>query len=69
MNLHKSFFSLQDLSESGWQQMCIHLPHGFNTLFEEVEITVACQVTWPNHVTIETPKLLHLRTNEKWIHQ
>lgn len=44
--------------------MNTHLPHGFDTLLEEVEVTVARQVTWPDHVTIETPELLHLRKNE-----
>ena len=36
------------------------LPHGFNTLFEQVEVTMACHVAWPDHVTIKTPELLHL---------
>lgn len=25
-----------------------------------MEITMAGQITWPDHVTIETPELLHL---------
>lgn len=45
--------------------MKTHLPHGFNTLFEQVEVTVACQVAWPDHVTIETPELFHLEKDEK----
>lgn len=50
-------------------QMSTYLPHGFNTLFEEVEVTMACQVTWPDHVTIETPELLHLEKDKKCLYQ
>lgn len=37
-----------------------HLPHGFNAFFEEVEVTMTCQIARSDHVTIETPELLHL---------
>lgn len=40
------------------------LPHGFNALLEEVKVTMACQVTGTDHVTIETPELLHLSTDK-----
>lgn len=46
-----------------------HLPHGFNTLLEEVEVTMARQIAWPDHVTIETPELLHLEKKKKCLHQ
>lgn len=42
-----------------------HLPHGFNTLLEKVEVTVSCQVAGPYHVTIETPELFNLVRNER----
>lgn len=47
-----------------YYKMNTHLPHGFNTLLEEVEVTMACHVAWPDHVTIETPELLHLGKDE-----
>ncbi len=49
--------------------MSTHLPHGFNALLEEVEVTVACQVPRPDHVTIETPELLHLGKGKKCFYQ
>lgn len=52
----------QDLSK------CTHLPHGFNAFFEQVEVTMTGQVTRPDHVTIETPELLHLGQIKKCLH-
>lgn len=47
----------------------IYLPHGFNTLLKKVEVTVACQIAWPYHVTVKTPELLHLAKDKKCFYQ
>lgn len=39
--------------------ICIILPRGFNSFFEEMEVTVACQILWTYHVAIKPPELLH----------
>lgn len=41
-----------------------HLPHGFDPLFEKVEVTVACQVPRTYHVTVKPPELLHLQQHK-----
>lgn len=38
-----------------------HLPHGFDSLFEKMEVTMACQVPRTYHVTVKPPELLHLQ--------
>lgn len=38
-----------------------HLPHRFNSFFEEMKVTVACQVPRADHVAVELPELLHLQ--------
>lgn len=40
----------------------LYLPHGFDPLLEEVEVTVSTQVTRTDQMTVESPKLLHLKT-------
>lgn len=52
-----------------YKKISTHLPHGLNTLLEEVEVTVAGQVAWSDHVTIETPELLHLVKEMKCLYQ
>lgn len=37
-----------------------YLPHGFDPLLEQVEVTVSAQVTWTDQMTVEPPELLHL---------
>lgn len=39
----------------------MYLPHGLDSLFEKMEVAVASQITWSDHVTIKPPELLHLR--------
>lgn len=38
-----------------------HLPHRFNSFFEEMKVTVACQVPRAYHVAVKLPELLHLQ--------
>lgn len=45
-----------------------HLPHGFNSLFEQVEIAVTRQISRTNQVTVELPELFHLHTRAQFIH-
>lgn len=59
---------LRNQTDSMHNKMSTHLPHGFNTLLEEVEVTMARQVAWPDHMTIETPELLHLEKKKKCLH-
>lgn len=67
-NKNTSFkFALQNVRKKG--QFSSHkpntnLPHGFNTLFKEVEVAMTCQVTWADHVTVKTPELLHLKSDD-----
>lgn len=42
------------------EQTSTHLPHGLDAFLEEVEVTVASKVARSDHVTVETPELLHL---------
>jgi hypothetical protein len=37
-----------------------YLPHRFNPFFEEMKVTVACQVPRTYHVAVKLPELLHL---------
>lgn len=41
-----------------------HLPHGFDALFEKMEVTVACQVPRTYHVTVKPPELFHLQQHQ-----
>lgn len=41
-----------------------YLPHGFDAFLEQVEITVASQITWSDHVTVKSPELLHLNKHQ-----
>lgn len=56
----KTVLSFENNKQISFLKPTTDLPHGFNALLEEVEVTMACQVTWTDHVTIETPELLHL---------
>ena len=47
-------------SEKQCEALGPHLPHGFNSFFEEVEVTVAGQVPGTHHVAVKPPELLHL---------
>lgn len=47
-------------SEKQSEAPTAHLPHGFNSFFEEMEVTVACQVPGTYHVAVKPPELLHL---------
>lgn len=43
-----------------------YLPHGFDPLLEQVEVTVSAQVTWTHQMTVEPPELLHLTHSTRW---
>lgn len=42
-----------------------YLPHGFDSLLEQMEVAVSAQVTWTDQMTVEPPELLHL-THSTW---
>ena len=51
-------------SEKQSEAFSSHLPHGFNSFFEEMEVTVACQVPGTYHVAVKPPELLHLQRED-----
>lgn len=51
-------------TDSGGETVfAFYLPHGFDPLLEEVEVTVSAQVTWTDQMTVEPPELLHLNAH------
>ena len=51
-------------SEKQSKALSSHLPHGFNSFFEEMEVTVACQVPGTHHVAVKPPELLYLQRED-----
>jgi len=51
-------------SEKQSKALSSHLPHGFNSFFEEMEVAVACQVPGTHHVAVKPPELLHLQRED-----
>lgn len=40
--------------------MQTNLPHWLDALFEQVKVTVSCEVTRSHQMAVEFPELLHL---------
>lgn len=57
-NLSKAKKKKPKHSEQRSEVLQAYLPHGFNSFFEEMEVTVACQVPRTYHVVVKPPELL-----------